>query len=106
MTQAVSHEPVTRNNPAIAVVLNAAESGVVRLIALPSSRYAFAVQYSPCFARTLGLRYLIKYHVPMPIMNRPLIGPNEPPATRANLIATDSTPSMIHNVPAVRGRRG
>jgi len=49
--------------------------------------YALAVQYSTCFARTSGLRYLTKYQVPMPIMNRPLIGPNQLPASRANLVA-------------------
>ena len=68
--------------------------------------YAFAVQYSTCFARTSGLRYLIKYQVPMLIMNRPLIGPTQLPLSRRKFIVSDSTPSIIHNVPAIRGRRG
>jgi hypothetical protein len=36
----------------------------------------------------------------MPIMKRPLIGPNQLPAFRWKFSATDSTPSMIFNVPA------
>jgi hypothetical protein len=56
--------------------------------------YAFAVQYSTCFARASGFRFLIKYQVPMPIMNRPLKGPNQLPAFPQRM------PSTLKNLTA------
>ena len=67
---------------------------------------ALAVQYSTCFALTSGLRYLIKYQIPMLSIKIPGTKPKMPPGRRSVFIVKESTPSVTHNIPAVRGRLG